>query len=115
MRTLTTMAIALALTCSGAAAQSASTRAARVCPVASDNLECSPKQDCVRLVDTRDCHIGSVFRSEDPACLAAKASQNALYTSQFDFCEAQRTKQQELCEATREALKTAMLACKQSR
>jgi hypothetical protein len=33
----------------------------------------------------------------------------------FDFCEAQRAKQQELCEATREALKTAMLACKQSR
>jgi hypothetical protein len=115
MRTLVMMLIALALTCSGAAAQTGSSRAARVCPVASDNLECTPKQDCVRLVDTRDCRTGSVFRSEDPACLAAKASQNALYASQFDFCESQKSQQQAFCEATREALKTAMLACRQSR
>jgi hypothetical protein len=38
-----------------------------------------------------------------------------LYQSQYQLCQAQNARQQELCEVTREALKTAMLACKQSR
>jgi hypothetical protein len=88
----------------------------RACPAVSDNLECTSNQVCTQQRDTRDCHR-AIFSStfEDPGCLAARDSQNALYQSQYQLCQAQNARQQELCEVTREALKTAMLACKQSR
>jgi hypothetical protein len=53
------------------------------------------------------------FRGSGVSCRERLAER--LYQSQYQLCQAQNARQQELCEVTREALKTAMLACKQSR
>lgn len=72
---------------------------------------------CELLRDERECNkcMVSVFnkcqvRGNDPACEAAKAAQNQMYTIKKAQCEAEKAVRKGQCEATNAAIKQA--SCK---
>src|SRR5712692_808000 len=90
------------------------------CGLPPDRLDCTPTLDCTHPRDERECNFcliknpfgGCALRTNDPACEAAKASQNTLYDSQKAICEAQKAQQKATCEATKAALALALAKCK---
>jgi hypothetical protein len=89
------------------------------CP-SPDILDCTPKQECGQPKNTRDCNVcllrnpfggGCSIRGNDPACEAAKASENGLYEAQKIQCEAQKSAQKLSCETTKAALQAAAERC----
>ena len=92
------------------------------CPPPPDTLDCTAKMECSKARDQRECNTclirnpfgGCIARGNDPACEAAKASQNSIYDAQRAACEAQKAQQKLSCEQARAALKARFAACNET-
>jgi hypothetical protein len=90
------------------------------CPAPPDTLDCTPTRDCTTAHDDRSCTScalrnpfggGCVAPLNDPACEAAKFSQNQVYAVQKATCEAQKAQEKAACEAAKAALNVRMALC----
>jgi hypothetical protein len=52
-----------------------------------------------------------MVRGNDPACEAAKASQNQVYAAQKASCEAQKSAEKLACEAAKAAVEAQIARC----
>ena len=111
--------IAVAYLCSALSTAFADTSVDVSCPAPPDTLDCSPKRDCSLRHDDRACNAclvknpfgGCIARGHDPACEAAKASQDQIYSVQKATCEAQKSQEKASCEATKAVLQARIAQC----
>lgn len=98
-------------------AQEASTN---TCPAPQNTIDCTPTRDCsLQSHDERNCSAcilrnpfgGCLVRGNDPACEAAKASQNQIYLAQKAACEAQKAAEKASCEAAKAAVEARIAEC----
>lgn len=80
----------------------------RSCPLQADNRDCSlqvDSRDCYLHQDTRDCSYQTIFggRYNDPACKAAKATQNQIYAANKASCEAAKASQNLIYKGNKDA------------
>jgi hypothetical protein len=95
-------------------------RAQQECPAPANTIDCTPTRDCAQPHDVRNCSAcivknpftgGCMVRGNDPACEAAKASQNQVYAAQKASCEAQKSAEKLACEAAKAAVEAQIARC----
>jgi PleD family two-component response regulator len=80
------------------------------------NGMCASNRDCTLPMDSRSCgHSLSIFGTQivinDPACEAAKASQNQFYAAQKSVCEINKATEHAECEIRRSLCLSVATAC----